>query len=98
MFPSRSTIEKMILEILVELGEKGKIIDIYQRLSKKSSLSESELLEKVPSGENRWKNNVRWARANLINKGLMEKRREYGVWEISQKGISYYQERILKER
>ncbi|MYA01582.1 MAG: hypothetical protein F4038_07230 [Chloroflexi bacterium] len=48
-------------------------------------ITESDLNETVPSGENRWQNRVRWARNDLVKAGLLDPS-QHGFWLLTKKG------------
>ncbi|MGO9621437.1 MAG: winged helix-turn-helix domain-containing protein [Desulfobaccales bacterium] len=46
--------------------------------------------ETLPSGETRWVKNVNWARYDMVKGGLLNADAPYGIWELTEKGKSYY--------
>lgn len=90
----QSNIELPLLKVLSEASESRlpvskaveKVLDHYPDLSKEDLLSE------LPSGENRWKNRIRWTRQRLMESGLAHSP-ERGVWEITDEG----RERVGRE-
>lgn len=43
-------------------------------------------MAKIPSGEIRWRNNARWARQKLVEKGRLDSDSPHGVWRLPQNG------------
>lgn len=81
-----------ILESLIELGgkaEMSKVLDkVYEKMKNIFTKYDYELL---PSGNSiRWKNTAQWTRFQMIQQGLLSKDSEFGVWEITKKGIEFY--------
>ncbi|MFN3692423.1 MAG: winged helix-turn-helix domain-containing protein, partial [Fervidobacterium sp.] len=76
-----------ILEFLVKLGGQTKayiVLDlIYENM--KDKFKEVDL-ERLNSGEVRWRNTAMWARKRLVDLGLLEKDSPNGIWKISEKG------------
>ena len=93
MFPRSKEVENAILDILFELGGNGKTKEIYPLMTKKFSITESELHEKLPAGANKWINKIQWARANLVIKKLIKPVKVRGLWEISDRGIYFVRAR-----
>lgn len=82
-----------ILEALEELGGRGhvqQVIDfIYERM--RDRLTEDDLAP-LPSGTDvRWRNNVMWARNDLVRLGLLRADSPRGIWEITDAGRAYLQ-------
>lgn len=79
-----------ILEVLLDLGGSAKpkdvLEEVYQKVKNKLREDDNEF---TSSGrEERWRNTARWERQNMINDGLLKKKK--GIWEISEKGRDYY--------
>lgn len=77
-----------ILEALLEMGGKGRVKDILEKveIKMKDKLTKVDY-EKLPSGAYvRWKNRAMWARLNMIHDGLLKKDSPRGIWEITDKG------------
>jgi restriction system protein len=86
MLPKQKDIEVPLLEVLVELGGKGKTTDIYPLVTKKfPEIKDEDLTETLPSGGFKWTNRIQWVRLSLINKGEMESPSR-GFWAITDKG------------
>ncbi|MGA8571978.1 MAG: winged helix-turn-helix domain-containing protein [Desulfobaccales bacterium] len=46
--------------------------------------------ECIYSGETRWVKNVDWAKFELKKAGLLNKNAPWGVWELTEKGKTFY--------
>lgn len=81
-----------ILEVLVSMGDSGKVRDVLAQVEKMvhDQLSEADY-EHLPSTPNstRWYNTAQWARNSLLQEGLLRDDSPRGVWEISQAGKDY---------
>lgn len=81
-----------ILEVLVEMGGKGKTRAVLDRLGEKMQpLLKPKDYEPLESdGKSiRWRNAAQWARNAMVNNdsdGRMKKNSPHGLWEISEKG------------
>lgn len=85
MIPSYSELELPLLHALDIKGGKARPSEIYERLQHSLGLSDADLSETLASGDNKFRNRVRWVRQLLIDKGEMY-RADYGVWGITEKG------------
>jgi restriction system protein len=86
MIPSFEELELPLLRALEAKGGKARPAEIYEKVRAFfPNLTEAELSETVASGDNRFRNRVRWARQILIDKGDMY-RADYGIWGITEKG------------
>lgn len=86
MLPKQKDIEVPLLEVLVELGGKGKPKEIYPLVTKKfPEIRDEDLTETLPSGGNKWTNRIQWVRQRLIEKGEMHSPSR-GIWAITDKG------------
>ena len=78
-----------ILRALVELGGKGSIDAVLERVyaALKGSLNEYDLAA-LPSDEDmpRWRNTAQWARNSLRAEGLLRADSPRGIWEITEEG------------
>jgi len=82
-----------ILESLIELGGSGKKRDVLNKVHEKmkNRLTPDDL-KPVPSGSDiRWENHVAWMRFELKRNGYLKADSTRGIWEISDKGRTYYQ-------
>ena len=82
-----------ILEVLVEIGGKGKTKDVLDDVGRKmKSILKPKDYEahKSDSHQIRWRNTAQWARNYMVNEdGRMKKGSPNGVWEISDKGRAW---------
>jgi len=79
-----------ILEVLVEMGGKGKTKTVIDRVGEKMK-STLKLIDYESHKSNekqiRWRNTAQWARNKMVNSdGRMKKDSPNGVWAISDKG------------
>ncbi len=78
-----------ILRVLIEMGGKGKMSDILDRVGvlMKSTLRD---IDHDPLASNpdlpRWRNAAQWARNSMVKEGLLKADSPRGVWEIADKG------------
>ncbi|HON84392.1 MAG TPA: winged helix-turn-helix domain-containing protein, partial [Caldisericia bacterium] len=81
-----------ILESLIELGGKGEMSKVLDKVYEKMrDILNKYDYEYLPSGKIiRWKNSAQWCRFQLIQNGLLSKDSPFGIWEITKKGIEYY--------
>ena len=81
-----------ILESLIELGGKGEMSKVLDKVYEKMrDILNKYDYEYLPSGKIiRWKNTAQWCRFKLTQQGLMSKDSPFGIWEITKKGIEYY--------
>ena len=81
---------KPILEVLVEMGGKGKTKTVLDRLGEKMKGTLKPIdyeSHKSNDKQIRWRNTGQWARNKMVNSdGRMKKDSPNGVWEISDKG------------
>ena len=79
-----------ILEVLVEMGGKGRTRDVIRAVGEKMHgvLMPQDYEKHRSKGQQiRWINNVQWARNLMVNEdGRMRSDSARGVWEISAKG------------
>jgi restriction system protein len=75
-----------VLKALVELGGSGRPDEVRDRVAQVLNVSEEEQSEPLPSGtQNRFANQVAWARFYLAKAGLVDSSRR-GVWSLTEKG------------
>jgi len=80
-----------ILESLIELGGRAEMDTVVSRVFEKMKNVFNEYdLDRLSSGEIRWKNTAQWARFNMIKDGLLASDSPRGIWEITEKGREYY--------
>ncbi len=79
-----------LLEVLEEMGGRGKTEDVLDRLGEKMKpiLKPKDYELHESDGRTiRWRNHAQWARNSMANSdGRMKKNSPRGVWEISEKG------------
>ncbi len=87
MLPTQKDIELPLLEVLAEIGGKGKPREIYPLVSMKfPELREEDLAETLSSGAtNKWTNRIQWVRQALVDKGEIDSPQR-GIWRITSKG------------
>jgi len=86
MLPKQKEIEIPLLESLVEIGGQGKPKEIYPLVTKKfPKIRDTDLVEALPSGGNKWTNRIQWVRQRLIEKGEIHSPSR-GIWAITDKG------------
>ncbi|MGC8822956.1 MAG: winged helix-turn-helix domain-containing protein, partial [Desulfurella sp.] len=53
--------------------------------------------EPLPSNpkQERWKNTAQWARNTMVNEGLLVSNSPRGIWEITEEGRRFYNEKII---
>ncbi len=76
-----------ILEVLAELGGRGRVSTILQRIESKVELNRYDKqrlpLHRPPA---RWQRTVRLCRSLLVKEGVLKPDSPRGIWEISEKG------------
>jgi len=85
-----------ILESIIELGGKAKVKDVLELVYyKMEGILSSYDYEPLPSNpkQQRWENTALWARNTMVNKGLLAKNTPKGIWEITDKGRKFYEEK-----
>ncbi len=86
-----SEYEIPLLEALDELGGYGPAAAVMKRLREKEKLDDKLTaidLEKVKSGEVRWKSRTQFVRISLIRAGYMRDDSPRGTWEIAPAGLA----------
>ncbi len=91
MIFTQSQLASSLLRVL-QKGS-GKAADVIDRVVADLSISEEDLAEKTTAGESKIRNDIRWARQHLCDKGLIDNS-EYGIWKLTAKGISEKPENI----
>lgn len=79
---------EVFVEPLVEvLKQAGGHLPASQAIDAVGELMDGRLNEvdrgRLPSGEVRWRNTVRWAHRTLISQGKLTKKAPYGVWKFA---------------
>lgn len=86
-----------ILQSVVELGGKGKVKDVLEKVYQKMKDIFTELdYEPLSSNSKsiRWKNTAQWCRMKMVNEGLLSKNSPNGIWEITEKGKEYLKQNL----
>jgi restriction system protein len=74
-----------LLDALRELGGSGTPDEVVERIALDLKIPEDIQNELIPSGEQRFRNQVRWARMHLAREGLIGSS-ERGVWSLTERG------------
>lgn len=83
-----------ILESLYELGGRGTIGEVLDRVGEKMKYVLNEYdYEFLQSGNIRWRNRAQWTRLELVHQGLLKNNSSNGVWELSEKGYKFLMEK-----
>jgi hypothetical protein len=85
-----------ILESIIELGGRAKVKDVLERVHDKMKGILNEHDYKPLKKEKLWENTARWARKMMVEKGLLAKDSPKGIWEITEEGRKYYEEKKKK--
>jgi restriction system protein len=84
---------KPLLEVLEEMGGKGKTKEVLDKLGEKMKpILKPKDYEphESDSKQIRWRNTAQWARNQMVNEdGRMKKNSPRGVWEISSAGSAW---------
>ena len=78
------------MESLYELGGAASVSEALAKVEEKmKGLFDDDIdNERILAGELRWKNTARWARAALVNRGLVKRGSPRGIWELTADGIA----------
>ena len=83
-----------ILESLYELGGRGTVGEVLDRVGEKMRYILNEYdYEFIQSGSIRWKKTAQWARFELIQQGLLKRNSPIGIWELSEEGYKFLMEK-----
>jgi restriction system protein len=74
-----------LLDALRELGGSGTPDEVVGRIALDLRIPDDVQNELLPSGEERFRNQVRWARMHLVREGLIDSS-ERGVWSLTERG------------
>jgi restriction system protein len=86
MLPKQRELEEPILQVLADNGGKARPEVVYESVKKFfPTLTDADLLLSQPSGDNKFKNTIRFARQTLIDRGEMYSP-AYGLWGITARG------------
>jgi hypothetical protein len=76
-----------ILASLARHGGSATVATVLDDVGKQLSDDLTHLdVANLPSGGQRWRNRVQWARKHLVDKGLLEARSPHGTWTVSARG------------
>ena len=88
----QSSFELPILKSLDKLGGKARVRDVLDEVEQRMKPLLGAIDYEFPETgtEARWRNTARWARAALIQKGLIKPNSdsERGVWELTPRGVA----------
>jgi restriction system protein len=74
-----------LLDALRALGGSGRPDEVVERIAADLKLSDELQNETIPSGESRFRNQVRWARLFLVREGFIDSSIR-GVWTLTERG------------
>lgn len=74
-----------LLDALRALGGSGTPDEVVDKIAESLKIPDEQLNEALPSGEQRFRNQVAWARFYLVREGLLDSSRR-GVWSLTEKG------------
>ena len=74
-----------LLDALRELGGSGTPDEVVERIALDLKIPDDVQNELLPSGEQRFRNQIRWARMHLVREGLIDSS-ERGVWSLTERG------------
>jgi restriction system protein len=87
MIPKQAELEEPMLRVLAAHGGQARPDEVYEGVRRLfPQLTDADLLETVPSGDNKFKNRIRFVRQALIDRGEMYSP-NYGTWGITTKGM-----------
>jgi len=75
-----------LLDALKAIGGSAKPDEAIDRVAEDLKISDNVLNETLPSGGNRFRNRVAWARFYLAREGLLDSSKR-GVWSLTDKGL-----------
>lgn len=85
-----------ILESLVKLGGSAPMSEVLRlvEIKMKRILNDYDR-QSLPSDRRsiRWRNTAQWCRNTLVREGMMKRDSNFGIWEISEKGKKWLQEK-----
>ena len=74
-----------LLDALKDLGDSGKPREVSSKIADHLNLDDKILDETLKSGQNRFHNQVAWARQYLVWEGLLDSSK-HGTWKLTEKG------------
>lgn len=82
-----------ILEVLVEMGGRGQMNDVLDRVGEKMQRTLQPVdRQRNPQGIIRWRHNAMWERNTMRQEGLIKSGAPRGQWVITDKGRSAFQQ------
>lgn len=83
MIPVRKDIKTELVRLLSESGPK-RVNEVYKALASRFSLAPSDLSKTINGSENYFEKEVRWAKKDLVDSGVIKKPADsgHGIWEI----------------
>ena len=91
---SMPALRESIIQVLTELGGSAhcsKVLDRMQELLE-GKLFPGDLETRGKSDEPVWRNNTRWERQTMVNKGILRNDSKFGYWELNKDRASYVEE------
>jgi hypothetical protein len=83
----KTPIEEFYTPLLRALRDAGGKLPANEAIDRVGQLMEDHLNEvdrsRLPSGEVRWRNTVRWASQQLQQEGKLDKKSTWGVWKVA---------------
>jgi len=76
-----------LLDALRDLGGSGTPDEVVERVARNLSIPDSVQNELLPSGGERFRNQVAWGRFYLVREGLVDSSKR-GVWSLTEKGFA----------
>jgi len=74
-----------LLQVLAASGGQLPAVEAINRVGQTMANRLNEVdRARLPSGEVRWRNSVRWARQRLEEQGKLDPKAPYGVWKLAQ--------------
>jgi hypothetical protein len=81
---------RLIIASLKSLGGRASAQEVIAHIYRNfRDQFDPEDLESIRSGDTRWTKKVNWARYDMVQGGLLKKDSPRGIWELTEKGISY---------
>jgi restriction system protein len=74
-----------LLDALRALGGSGTPDEVVERIAQDLKIPDRAQNELLPSGEQRFRNQVRWARMHLVREGLIDSSKR-GIWSLTERG------------
>ena len=78
---------KPIIECLQTIGGSGTVSEVIDRVIEMMKIPESEQEITLKDGTSRVRNQIQWARLDLVKLGYLDSSKR-GMWSLTEKGIS----------